>query len=257
MTASENRWYRRWFPGGEDPGGGGVSRVLAAQQVRECRFSTELSSKEHGLPFSVSFALRWYGEEQTFLAAKRDLHRWAADHSGRLDVTNFEYLDALLNLQLGQQWIRTLDADTRIVSAEAVVQVDAEVLNTYNEMQEIRRRAAVERLRWEVNLEELKFLRENVFSRPEVVRSYWLKNHLDRPGDFSPAPFDKIAESFATGSEVSASARIAGLVGDFIGGLNEEQLNYLIGQIGKVFSSYSRPDLADLLDDASGSEVLR
>ncbi|MCW2141589.1 hypothetical protein BXY51_006173 [Actinoplanes cyaneus] len=231
--------------------------MVTAQPVREGRFSTELSSRDRGLPFSASFVLRWQGQEQTFLAAKRDLHQWAVDRSSRLRVTDSEYLDAVLNLQLCQQWVRRIDADTRIISAEAAVQVDPDVLNTYAEMQAIRRRAAVERLRWETDLEELRFLREHVFSRPEVARSYWLKNHLDRPGDFNPAPFDKIAASFAASPEASVSARIAGLVGDFISGLNEEQRGYLIGQIGQVFSSYSRNDLSELVSDADSPDAVR
>ncbi|MFC3993847.1 hypothetical protein [Actinoplanes siamensis] len=198
----------------------------------------------------ATFDLRWHGAEAVFQSAKRDLHRRAAELSSRVYVAHAAYLESELNLLLDRQWVRRFDGDMSIVGADVELEVSPDVLAAYNEMQAIRRQAAVERLRWETDLVELEFLREQVFSRPEVARSYWLKHHLDKPGDFAAVPFDQIAESFAADRGPDTPTRIAEIIGDFLGRLDEGQRDYLIGQLGRVFSSYSRPDLAERLNEA-------
>ncbi|MEV6601566.1 hypothetical protein AB0M36_32635 [Actinoplanes sp. NPDC051346] len=250
MTATADSWYRRLFTGWEGSGGWSETHPVTAPPVRQSQFSAELASRDPGLAFTASFELFWQGEERAVWATLRDLHHWAADISRRYCVAQTGYLQAELNALVGQRWARQIDTVTRIVDAKVRVAASHDVLTAYTEMQSIKRRAAIERLRWETDLEELAFLREKVFSRPDVARSYWLNRHLDKPDEFGRVPFDEIAEAFGASSKESMSARIGGLIEEFLGGLDEGQRNYLVVQLGQVFSSYLRPDLAKLLDEA-------
>ena len=252
MTAMPNRWYRRMVAGWDGSAAWGETQVVTAPPVRVNRFATELRSRDRSLPFAASFALRWEGEPGVFSAAKASLSEWAGSLSSRYCVVQAAQLDAELNAQLDQHWIREFEAGTCIVYGEARVTVDPEVLAAYSEMQTIKRRAAVERLRWETDLEELQFLRDKVFSRPDVARSYWLNRHLDKPAEFAAVPFDKIAEAFAPPAGESLSARITGVVEDFLSGLDDGQRRYLLRQLENIFRAYDRPELADRVGGTDG-----
>jgi hypothetical protein len=252
MTAMPNRWYRRMVAGWDGSAAWGETQVVTAPPVRVNRFATELRSLDRSLSFAASFALRWQGEPGVISAVKVDLNKWAGNLSSSYCVAQASQLDAELNAQLDRNWIREFEAGTRILGGEARVTVDPEVLAAYTEMQTIKRRAAVERLRWETDLEELRFLRENVFSRPDVARSYWLNRHLDKPAEFKAVPFDEIAEAFAPAAEESLSVRITGVVEEFLSGLDDGQRRYLLGQLEKIFRSYDRPELADRVGSTEG-----
>lgn len=212
----------------------------------------DLPSRDRNLSFSVSFALRWLGDPVVVRAARGGLDRWAGDISSRYRVVQAAQLDAELNTRLERHWSGQIEPGTRLLGGEVQLTVDAEVLTTYAEMQAIKRRAAVERLRWETDLEELSFLRENVFSRPDVARSYWLNRHLDKPAEFAAVPFDRIAEAFAPAAEESLSTRITGVVEEFLRGLDDGQRHYLLGQLGKILRGWDRPELAERVAATDG-----
>ncbi|WFE30978.1 hypothetical protein [Micromonospora sp. WMMD975] len=111
----------------------------------------------------------------------------------------------------------------------------------------IARETALERLKQRAELERIHHLRENIYSRPDVARSYWLYHHPDRPDELLKIKFEEIAEKFGDAGE-SRSLVIAKLIDEFLGQMGDGERRYLLRQLGQVFSSYNRTDLAERLD---------
>lgn len=252
MTAMPNRWFRRMVAGWDGSAASGGIQVPPAPPVRVNRFTNELPSRDRNLPFVVSFALRWQGELGVVSAAKADLCEKARSISSRYRLSQAIQLDAELQTQLDRHWRRVLEVGTHLLGGEVEVTVAPEVQDVCAEMQAIRRRAAVERVRWETDLEDLQFLRDNIFSRPDVARSYWLNRYLDKPAEFKAVPFDEIAAAFAPAAEESQSVRITVLLEEFLSGLDDGQRQYLLGQLEKIFRAYDRPELADRVGRTEG-----
>ncbi|MEO3930145.1 hypothetical protein ABGB07_40800 [Micromonosporaceae bacterium B7E4] len=61
--------------------------------------------------------------------------------------------------------------------------------------------------------------------------------------------FEEIAEKFGNAGE-SRFLVIAKLIGDFLGRLEDGDRRYLVGQLGQLFSSYDRSDLAERLESS-------
>ncbi|HET8684339.1 MAG TPA: hypothetical protein VFM54_21060 [Micromonosporaceae bacterium] len=107
--------------------------------------------------------------------------------------------------------------------------------------------AAVELLKQQAELERIRHLRENIYSRPDVARSYWLYHHPDQLNAMLDIDFEGIAEKFGDCGE-SRFLVIAKLIGDFLGRLEDRERRFLVGQLGQLFSSYDRPDLTERLE---------
>ncbi|MFF3854446.1 hypothetical protein [Micromonospora sp. NPDC002575] len=116
-------------------------------------------------------------------------------------------------------------------------------------IREIARQSALERLKQRAELEQIRYLRESIYSRPDVARSYWLHHHSDQLNEMLKIDFEGIAQKFGDVAE-SRFLVIAKLIGDFLGGLGDGERRYLLGQLGEVFSSYDRPDLVKRLEES-------
>ncbi|MEV6349519.1 hypothetical protein [Actinoplanes sp. NPDC051851] len=211
----------------------------------------DLPSTDRDLSFSAVFGVYWQGEPGRYWPARNEVDKRVVELAGRYTVAQVGFLESELNNRLGQ-WFHL--AGIRLVAGGATLSVAPEVLAAHAEMQAIRRNAAVGRLRWETELDELGYLREKVFSRPEVARSYWLNRHLDTPGDVARIDFEAIAAMFAGPGE-STTTVIAGLLHEFLSGLDDGQRRYLVQQLGAVFTAHARADLAGLLGSVPGEQA--
>lgn len=136
------------------------------------------------------------------------------------------------------------------VSAELTVSPEAQ--RAAQEWDELQRQLAMDRLRQEVELSELAYLREHILSQPSVARAYWLKHHPNAFGDLLDDRFERIAEKLGRSNE-DPNVAIARVISDFLSDLGADQRQYLLAQLAKVFTSFERTDLAERLPDPSSS----
>lgn len=99
-------------------------------------------------------------------------------------------------------------------------------------------------------LRHLEFLRDEIFTKPDIARMYW---HTRHPGDLqalSSSAFTDIADKLrpAESKGPSANHALIGLLQSFIGGLSEDDRAHLVRKLGVVFHSFERGDLADQLN---------
>jgi hypothetical protein len=253
------RFFDRFFPrqaGGlmDDLGQQEQEPVQpAGPEIVHDRFTIRLNSLVKGATFRAEFDVEFYGEGDG--AQLRDrlrlrLQLFAEEMAAALNVTHASNLQNLINGKLNNQ--QKLEGIT-IVRASVAVRVAEDALAVGREWEELSRRQGLDQLRRRVELEELAFLRDEIYSKPEVARGLWLRNHPDATDELLDDRFDRIAEKFrqskasAEGAADAAQALIGRLVSEFLTGLSDAERAFLFGQLGRLFTSYGRDDLREQL----------
>ncbi|MDT0529160.1 hypothetical protein RM555_09165 [Micromonospora sp. DSM 115977] len=198
-------------------------------------FSAELRSCHPHVAFDATFQLRWHGDDQAALwTTRQKLTEWADQESARYCVTQAGNAENDINARIayGARVHLAVSRQAR-AAAEAIL--------------DIGRQTTLEHLKQQTELERIRYLRESVYSRPDVARSYWLYHHPDQLNTMLNIDFEGIARKFGDAEE-SRFLVIAKLIDDFFGRLEDGERRYLLGQLGKIFSSYDRPDLAESLE---------
>lgn len=209
----------------------------SASSTQPARFDAELRSCHRHIAFDATFEFWWRTDDEAGYWPKRQtVTDWADEVSSRYCVTQAGNAEVEINTQnpIGALVKLTVSPEAR-AAAEAIQEVD--------------RQADLTSRKRQVELEQVRYLRENIYSRPNVARSYWLYHHPDQINTMLDINFEEIAEKF-TDVEESRSLAIARLLGDFLAKIEDVDRRHLIGQLGQVFSSYNRPDLATRLDGA-------
>ncbi|MEU1241064.1 hypothetical protein ABZ388_11965 [Micromonospora parva] len=197
-------------------------------------FTAELPSCHPHVAFDATFHVLWQRNDQAALwTVRQKITEWAGQVTAKYSVTQAGNAEIEINTRKvnGVCVKLTVTRQARI-AAEAILEID--------------RQTALERLKQQAELERIRYLRESVYSRPDVARSYWLYHHPDQLEELLTINFEKIAEKFGDVGE-SRFLVIAKLIGDFLGRLEDGDRRYLLGQLGQLFSSYDRPDLAERL----------
>jgi hypothetical protein len=198
-------------------------------------FPAELRSRHAHVAFDAIFHFRWQGsDEAAYWTARQKITDWADQVTARYCVTQAGNAENEINTHITKRVCVQLAVSPQArAAAEAILEID--------------RQTALERLRQQAELERIRYLRESVYSRPDVARSYWLYHHPDQLSAMLEINFEEIAEKFGDAGE-SRFLLIAKLIGDFLGRLEDGDRRYLIGQLGQFFSSYDRLDLAERLE---------
>ncbi|GGN32914.1 hypothetical protein FHR83_001736 [Actinoplanes campanulatus] len=107
-------------------------------------------------------------------------------------------------------------------------------------------------------LRYLEYLRDDIFTKPDIARMYW---HTRHPGDLqvlSSTAFADIAGELRPAERIvpPANHALAELIRDFLRGLSDDELAHLVRQLGVVFRSFGRSDLADQLDPLANERHL-
>ena len=198
-------------------------------------FPAELRSCHPHIAFDATFQGWWQGNDQAaFWTARQKITEWAGQVTARYCVTQAGNAENEINTRITNDFRVQLTVGPQArAAAEAILEID--------------RQTALERLRQRAELERIRYLRESVYSRPDVARSFWLYHHPDQLNAMLDIDFERIAGKFGDAGE-SRVLVIAKLIGDFLGRLEDGDRRYLVGQLGQVFSSYDRPDLAERLE---------
>jgi len=200
-------------------------------------FAAELRSCHPHVAFDATIQFWWQGNDQaTMWTARQKITDWAEQVTARYCVTQAGNAENEINSRITNGFRVQLAVSPQArAAAEAILEID--------------RQTALERLKQRAELERIRYLRESIYSRPDVARSYWLYHHPDQLNAMLNIDFDGIAEKFGDAEE-SQFLVIAKLVDDFLGGLKDGDRRYLVGQLGQFFSSYDRPDLAEQLEES-------
>lgn len=205
------------------------------ETVQPVTFSAELRSCHPHVSFDATFEFSWQGNDQAaFWTTRQKLTEWADQVSVGYCVTQAGNAENEINTRIaGDVRVQLAVSPQARAAAEAFLEVD--------------RQTALDGVKQRAELERIRYLRESIYSHPDVARSYWLYHHPDRPEELLTIRFEEIAEKFGDVAE-SRFLVIAKLVDNFLERLGDGERRYLLGQLGRVFSSYDRPDLAERLD---------
>lgn len=242
MTQStwRQRWSDWWSPPAAEP--------AATRQLQSFSFGTTLPSALPGAPFEAQFTIEWY---RTTPAEAIDHNRladavreWAAALTEREVPNDVAAVQSRLAPRLATT--RTIPG-TGLVLVTGSVALDAPAASrrAAQQWEELHRELALDRLRREVERNELRYLRE-VFSHPELARSYWLRHHPEALDDLLSDRFEQIAERLGQTPE-DPQHTVATLLREFLTGLGQEERRYLLDQLAAVFAAFRRSDLGDRL----------
>ncbi|WP_018215894.1 hypothetical protein [Salinispora vitiensis] len=219
-------------------------------------FPATLASSLPGANFQVEATVGWRGREPEAEAKVRafawdHLARWAASRR----VTDAGHLADLINAR-GAAEIAVPQTSLVLTQLRVRIAVPAEALAVTAAWEEAERRATLEKQRRGDELRQLRWLRDEIFGRPDIARMYW---HLHHPADLrsmADPVFDTIAAQLGGGERVPESPQveddpISVLIGKFVAGLSADERRHLIGQLDRVFRSFDRTDLASQLGDPS------
>ncbi|MFF5217832.1 hypothetical protein [Micromonospora sp. NPDC000442] len=210
-------------------------RTRPADSVRSFTFSAELRSCHPHIAFDAIFQMQWQGDgHDAYWRVRQDVTRWADQVTAKYCVTQVGNAENEINSGVAY-------------NANVQLTVSRQARAAAEGILDVHRQTALERLKQQAELERVRFMRETVYSQPDVARSYWLYHHPDRPEELLTIKFEEIAEKFGDAAE-SRSLGVAKLIDEFLGQLGESERRYLLGQVGQVFSSYNRTDLAERLE---------
>lgn len=170
------------------------------------------------IAFDATFQLWWHGgDEAAFWTARRKITELADQVAARYCVTQAGNAENEINTRIANGvHVQLAVGPQARAAAEAILEID--------------RQAALDGLRQRAELERIRYLRESVYARPDVARSYWLYHHPDQLNSMLDIDFEGIAEKFGDAGE-SRFLVIAKLIGDFLGRLEEGDRRYLVGQL--------------------------
>ncbi|MEH1017670.1 hypothetical protein V6U90_31925 [Micromonospora sp. CPCC 206060] len=200
-------------------------------------FSAELRSCHPHIAFDATFQFWWRGNDQSASwTARQKITEWADKLASQYCVTQAGNAETEINTRIvdGVHVQLAVSPQAR-AAAEAILEID--------------RQSALDRRKQQAELKQIRHLRESIYSRPDVARSYWLHHHPDQLNAMLDIDFEGIAQKFGDVAE-SRFLVIAKLIGEFLEGLGDGERRYLLGQLGEVFSSYDRPDLMNRLEDS-------
>lgn len=223
----------------------------APSPIMQETFTVTLPSIIDGASFRASFTVSWHRHahhpDGGGAIVRYRLGAWAAQRSARKSPSQYEALESELTFQM-RSFERTQEG-IWIVGGSVILGVTAEAEKAGAEWDALQRQLALDRVRRQVDLAELEYLREEVFCRPKVARSLWLKRHPDSFTDVLDDRFERVAEKLGATAEESDDLVTARLLVDFVQGMSLTERQYLLAQLGQVFTSFGRDDLAKRLPE--------
>ncbi|MGA5299476.1 hypothetical protein ACPCHT_06075 [Nucisporomicrobium flavum] len=207
-----------------------------------------------GGSFQATFAARWLADPNA-AGLNRDWMRQAAVRlaegvTQNLSVTQLDTAQLYVNGQL-----RTLrvpaEANARDLAISVTLSATAEAQRTAAEWEKLQSQLALRRLNDHLELERLRHLREDIFARPEVARTYWLDKHPERLDGVLDDRFERIAEKL-DGAPGPSTMVIANVLQDFLTDLPPEHKITLLDLLQQCLRAYRREELAEKLPPEIG-----
>ncbi|QSB16503.1 hypothetical protein JQS43_09615 [Natronosporangium hydrolyticum] len=241
---TQSTWRQWWHDWWSPP----VAEPTPTRQLSASSFESRLPSALPGAPFEAWFTVEWYNTTPAEATDHEQLaeavRAWAAAITARDVPSDVPAVQTRLAQRLAAT--RSLPGtDLVLVAGSVTLDAPAASRRAALQWEELHRELALDRLRREVERNELRYLRE-VFTRPEVARSYWLRHHPEALDELLSDRFEQIAERLGQTPE-DPQQTIATLLREFLTGLGQEERRYLLDQLAAVFAAFRRSDLGDRL----------
>lgn len=238
-----------------------------AVQMYTDTFGTRLPSVLPGADFHGRFTVSWYGRPPDYDAdlgiIRRSIPEWAAKHTAKASAARMDAAQREIGAAFAQ--IRAIGGThIRLAGATVILTATPQAQQMAQEWENTERQRAAGRLRRQLELDEIAYLRDEIFSHPETARCFWLKHHPGALNDLLDDRFERIAATldgsgsgsgFGSGPDGGGDAQrdVARVVLEFLDGLTAADRGYLIDQVARVFCSFDRDDLADRLPGRTAS----
>ncbi|MEV7628685.1 hypothetical protein [Actinoplanes sp. NPDC089786] len=231
---------------------GGVPPVEQHERTFVSRLPSVIEGSHFDATFQVWFLTGGCRSEAEFHELRSYLIGQARVVTTRRTANDLDLVGPEVNNYLGR--IDWTSSGRGALAVTVQLTASPEVRRIATEWEELRSRLAVERMRHALEDEELRHLRQDIFSQPAVARTYWLKHHPGALTDVAKdEPFESIAAKLGAASD-RPSLAIARLIEDFLGKLDPKHAEYLVDQLANVFASYDRDDLSQRLVAAETHE---
>jgi hypothetical protein len=234
-------WFDRLFP---NRSAASATPAVSPGTWIDDPFSATLPSRVDGGWFSAFFAARWFGDP-----ARTDLRDWlrvnivrrAERFTRELSVIHLE--TAQLRLNAGLREI-TIPAEVPVwgLAVTATLTATDEARRAAAEWEELQTKLTLRQMNDKVEVERLRHLREDIFRRPEVARTYWLDRHPDAMESLLDDRFERVAEKLGSVPDNSVMV-IANVLQDFLGDLDTEQKRTLIDLLSRLLIDFRRGEL--------------
>jgi hypothetical protein len=220
------------------------SNVPVRPVIGQDAFSDRLPAALPGTEFVATFTAVW--QPLRPLEHPGEKVRWCLlDASRKIaakrKVTERTMLEAELNTRLPQIDLTT--SHLMLLNCSVSLTVDSEAEQDTIMIDKLTRDLRLQRLRQQLEQEQMGYLRNKVLTDPATARCYWLVHHPDRLEPLLDDTFEQVAAKLTGGGDRQASV-VAETVQDFVGGLTAEERRYLLARLGDVFVSFDRGDLA-------------
>ncbi len=220
-----------------------------APNVFDDTFTASLESRVSGGYFDGIFSSRWTSRG-SYSVADRDwlrdtMLRRARAVTQEVSVAQFAATEITINSRL-QQLLTAETGHVGVVSAFVRLNATPEAQKAAAQWESLQTQLALSEMNARLEVERLRHLRDDIFMRPEVARTYWLDRHPESFDGALDDRFERIAEKLGSVPGPSTTA-IAHLLRDFLMKLNMEQRITLLGSLGSLFEAFGRTDLRDQL----------
>ncbi|BEL12803.1 hypothetical protein Q0Z83_109940 [Actinoplanes sichuanensis] len=209
-------------------------------------FVLDLPSLIEGDYFRADCTVQWLGP-----AARKELDReklrhtvlrYARPESARHSAAHLDTAQIAVNARLSRA-VPPSDSEARHLTATVRLSADAAVQEAAADWERLRRDLEVRRLNDHLELDRLRHLRDDIFTKPDVARTYWLDKHPEALDAVLEERFDRVAEILESGPQPSTLA-VANVIREFLAGLGPEHKEVMMGLLHKALADFGRADLA-------------
>jgi hypothetical protein len=217
--------------------------------VVDDQFTIALPSRIVGGYFQAEFSARWVTDSSS-PATNREWLRSILTGEARVcteraSVAVVEVTEAAANARLRAiAWPARGNVHNMAVTVRLTASAEARQIAT--EWEKLQAQLTLSRVKAELEVERLRHLRENIFTKPDVARTYWLDRHPEGLDGVLDNRFERIAEKLGSGPGPSTMT-VANLVRDFLSELDPQQKNVLLDLLDRAFTAFGRSELSEQL----------
>jgi hypothetical protein len=230
--------FDRMFP---PPG-----RVAHALAELEDLFSADLPSRIDGSYLRAECTVRWLGPVETAAEDRQVLRRsivgYLYPEARRHTAAHLETAELAVNARLA---VMTPPPETTMhrVTVSARLTADTQSREAAGEWERLRTRLTINRLNAQLEVERLRHLRDDIFARPDIARTYWLDKHPTAMEEVLDDRFERVAEKLTSGPLPSTLA-VANVIREFLTGLGPEHKQVMMELLHKTLADFGRADLS-------------
>ncbi|MEV6150536.1 hypothetical protein AB0L53_09355 [Nonomuraea sp. NPDC052129] len=157
---------------------------------------------------------------------------------------------------------RTIDSN--VVSARVILSVDEKTKLYAENYEDIVRTNALTEADWQMRAQQARYIRDHLLVDAQMARLWWLDGQSGKLPELlrMGSDFEKIVALVQSGAgmiaepeETAKEERIAHLIREFLDPLGPQHREVLLSQLGSMFTSYDRSDLADRLNEVNGDST--